>query len=401
MKLTDTAIKAIQPTGKKQSYPDGGGLTLIVTAKGAKTWRFRYDRPNQYRRTQNDLTLGKYPAVSLKNARELRDESKKLLEKGIDPAIKRQQDKLKDVLNGQNTVRVITKQWHDLYKTSVSAEQAQKTMRRLNINVLHYIGDLPIDTITTPMLTQIIKRIAKRGAYDIAKRVLSTCKEVFRFAAVHEYIASNPLINIKAKDLVPNRVVVHQKRVDVSAFPQLLHDINNHHGNQLHKLALQLMALVFVRHDELRFAEWSEFDFDKKMWTIPAHKMKMKTEHFVPLSPEVLTLLECIKVISGGNKYLFPSTQSSSGVMSEAAMLNILYDIGYKGIQTVHGFRGLASTIINERDRTLKDVVELQLSHLTGTAVERAYNTAQHIPERTKMMNDWSHYITSLTQVKP
>ena len=399
MKLTDATIKAFQPTGKKQSYPDGGGLILVITAKGAKVWRFRYDRPNQPMRTQNDMTLGKYPAISLKNAREQRDEAKKLLEKGIDPVLKRQQDQLKDISNGQNTVRVITLQWHDLYKTTVGHEQAEKTLRRLEVNLLNQIGDLPIDTITTQMLTRLIARIVKREAYDMATRVLSISKEVFRYAAVHEYISVNPLVNIKAKDLIPSREVEHQKRVEVAAFPKLLNDINHCECNKLHKLALQLMVLVFVRHDELRFAEWIEFDFIKKIWVIPAERMKMKSSHTVPLSDQALAILERIKAISGNGKYLFPSTQSSNGIMSEAAMLHVLYDLGYKGIQTVHGFRGLASTILNEQGYN-PDHIEAQLAHKDPNTVRAAYNHAQYLPERAKMMQDWSNYVTYLTKVK-
>ena len=397
MKLTDTAIKAIKGNGSKQSYTDGGGLTLMVTAKGSKLWRLRYDRPNQSVRKQNDLPLGKYPTISLKAARELRDDIKKQIANGIDPAIKRKQDKLKKVLSNSTTVRLVAMQWHDLYKTKVSNEQAEKTLQRLNKNILSSIGNLPIESITTEILTKLIGKIVKRGALDIATRALSTCKEVFRFATVRGYISANPLINVKSKDMIPSRSVVNQKRVDVSDFPKLLNGINSYNGNQLHKLALRLMALVFVRHDELRYAEWSEFDFNKNEWLIPASKMKMNAPHKVPLSTQAITILEEIKKYTGQHQYLFASEQSSDGVMSEAAMLNVLYDLGYKGKQTVHGFRGLASTILNEQGYN-PDHIESQLAHKDPNTTRGAYNHAQYLPHRVKIMQDWANHIDELTQ---
>lgn len=283
MFLNDTKIKSIKPNGKKQSFSDGAGVALIITAKGSKIWHFRYDRPNNFKRIQNNISLGSYPIVSLKEARIKRDEFKTLLYQGVDPAIVRKQDKVNRITVQQQTVRFVTTEWFECFKTRVSNDHAKRIWQRLERNVFPQIGEDPIDSITTEKIMRAIKKIVSRGSHDVAERTLKVCQEIFRYATVHGLMSKNPLEQIKTRDVIPSRVVENQKRVNVSDFPKLIQEINNYSGNQLYKLALKLMVLVFVRHDELRFAEWSEFDFDKNIWTIPAHKMKMKSPHKVPL----------------------------------------------------------------------------------------------------------------------
>lgn len=393
MKLTDAQIKAIQPTNKPQKISDGDGLILLIAATGSKLWQFRYDRPNQLKRTQNNLALGKYPTIGLKKARELKDEAKALLAQGIDPAVQRRQDKDNKILEVQNTVEAIATKWYNVQKSHyTSTDHAKRIWARLEKNVFSQIGKDAVTDITVQMAISLINQIVNRGSFDVAKRTLNLCKDIFRYAVLHEYCDNNPFINIEAKDLIPSKPVENQKRVPVAEFPKLLRDIDRFNGNRLHKLALQLIALVFVRHDELRLAEWTEFDFDKQVWSIPESRMKMRAPHIVPLSTQAIALLDQIRSINGHKKYLFASNQSKAGVMSEAAMLKVLHKIGYKDRQTVHGFRGLASTILNEQGYK-PDHIEAQLAHKDPNGSRAAYNYAEYLPARTTMMQDWSDYV--------
>ena len=393
MKLTDAQVKAIQATNKPQKISDGDGLMLLVTVVGSKLWQFRYDRPNRAKRTQNELALGKYPTVSLKQARELKDDAKLLLAQGIDPAVQRRQDKHNKILETQNTVKSIATKWYNIQKSHYrTTDHSKRIWERLEKNVFSQIGNEAVADVTTPMAISLINQVVNRGALDVAKRTLSLCKAIFRYAVLHEYCDNNPFINIEAKHLIPSKPVENQKRVAVSAFPKLLQDIDGFQGNRLHKLALQLITLVFVRHDELRLAEWTEFDLDKKIWSIPESRMKMKLPHIVPLSTQAIALLDQIRIINGHKKYLFASNQSKAGVMSEAAMLKVLHKLGYKDQQTVHGLRGLASTILNEQGYN-PDHIEAQLAHKDPNGIRAAYNHAQYLPERAKMMQAWSDYV--------
>lgn len=399
MLLSDSKIKSIKANGKKQSFADGAGLALVVTATGSKLWQFRYDRPHKPTRVQNSISLGAYPTVSLKAARLKRDEYKVLLYEGIDPAVIKKQEKEIKVASHQRTIRLVATEWFNHYKTSISPDHAKRVWRRLELNLFANVGNEPVSHVTTETFIRLIKKIVARGSYDVAKRTLKVCQEIFRYATVYGYISQNPIENIKPKDIIPRRDVQNQKRVDVSEFPQLVKDINNYSGNRLHQLALKLMMHVFVRHDELRFAEWREFDFDKKLWTIPAEKMKMKSAHIVPLTEQSIDILNEIKLFTGNKKFLFQSQTSSNCVMSEKAMPNILHKLGYQGKQTIHGFRGLASTILNEHGLH-PDHIEAQLAHKDPNTTRAAYNHAQYLPHRVKLMNFWSGYLTNIECTK-
>lgn len=399
MLLSDSKIKSIKPNGKKQSFSDGAGLALIVTEAGSKLWQFRYDRPHKPTRVQNSVSLGAYPTVSLKAARLKRDEYKALIYEGFDPAVIKKQEKETKVASHQRTVRLVATEWFNHYKTSISQDHAKRVWSRLELNLFSNIGNEPISHVTTEIFIKVIKKIVSRGSYDVAKRTLKVCQEIFRHATVYGYISQNPIENIKPKDIIPHRVVQNQKRVDVSEFPQLVNDVNNYSGNRLHQLAIKLMMHVFVRHDELRLAEWSEFDFNNRVWTIPAEKMKMRSAHVVPLTKQSIDILNEIRLYTANKKFVFQSQVASNCVMSEQAMPNILHQLGYKGKQTIHGFRGLASTILNEHGLH-PDHIEAQLAHKDPNTTRAAYNHAQYLPHRVKLMEFWSEYLSNIEYTK-
>ncbi len=245
------------------------------------------------------------------------------------------------------------------------------------------------------MLLMAIKKIEARGALDIAKRALSTCGQVMRYAVAHGIAERNPAADIKPSDVLKPAKKENYARLDQKELPELLRKIDQYDGQPLTKLALQMIALTFVRTSELIGAKWEEIEIDKRLWRIPSERMKMKTPHIVPLSDQAITVLEEIKKISGGNALLFPSERGQGKSMSNNTILYALYRLGYHSRMTGHGFRGIASTILHERGY-LHDHIELQLAHSKRNAVSAAYDHAVYLEPRAKMMQDWADYIDVL-----
>ena len=407
--LTDSRLKqaiaeanklALNNSQANQSITDSGGLTLMRQNSGAWIWFFRYYRPDG-KRTR--MSFGSYPLISLATARSKHREAKELLSQGIDPVYTREEEHAKRKIDTVNSFESVTRQWFDLWKVGKNKENARKTMMRIEKDLFPVFGKRPITSLVRPeVILPPLKAISERGAVEIARRMFGTCRNVFEHAYIHGMIEQNPLAGITVGKVLKGQKETHHPRVNESELPKLLNDIDNYDG-KLARIGLQLMTLVFVRHSELIGARWEDFDFDKKLWTIPAsiedesgektYGMKMGTVHYVPLSKQAIALLHELQEITGGRQHLFPSTKGDGKTMSMGTMNKALDIMGYKGRQDVHGFRGLASTILNERDRSLRDIVELQLSHLTGNSTERAYNAAEHMDDRTKMMQDWADYI--------
>ena len=388
MKLTDSIIKNEKPTDKRKQLADGNGLVLYIMPNGSKLWRYRY----RYNGSPKMLSLGEYPTVTLKDARAERERVSDLLAQGIDPSIERKEKKLSQAYAIENDFKSVARAWWDNWKVANSEAHALKVWGIFEKDILPVFGKYPVENIKPSLVRLAVKRVVERGAYDTAGRVHQYTSAVLSYAFNHELVASNVARDIAVNDIIPRRKKQSMGRIDLKDLPQLLQDVQAYDGNALTKIAIQLLSLTFVRTKELIQATWDEIDFIGKVWRIAPERMKMGTAHIVPLSAQTLDLLGELKKITGGSKHLFPSVKGDGKTMSNNTILFALYRMGYKDRMTGHGFRGVASTALREQGFS-RDVVELQLSHLVGNEVERAYNTMELLAERTAMMQAWADYL--------
>ena len=388
MKLTDSIIKNEKPTDKRKQLADGNGLVLYIMPNGSKLWRYRY----RYNGSPKMLSLGEYPTATLKDARAERERVSDLLAQGIDPSIERKEKKLSQAYAIENDFRSVARAWWDNWKVANSEAHALKVWGIFEKDIFPVFGKYPVENIKPSLVRLAVKRVVERGAYDTAGRVHQYTSAVLSYAFNHELVASNVARDIAVNDLIPRLKKQSMGRVDLKDLPQLLQDIQAYDGNAITKIAIQLLSLTFVRTKELIQATWDEIDFIGKVWRIAPERMKMGTAHIVPLSAQTLDLLGELKKITGGSKHLFPSVKGDGKTMSNNTILFALYRMGYKDRMTGHGFRGVASTALREQGFS-RDVVELQLSHLVGNEVERAYNTMELLAERTAMMQAWADYL--------
>lgn len=388
MKLTDSIIKNAKTTDKMQKLADGNNLVLYIMPNGSKLWRYRY----RYGGKENTLSLGKYPLVSLKEARAMREAASELLKQGIDPSVDKQETKLKQAVAIENTFKSVAMAWWHGWRGIQTPSHADKVLANLEKDVFPVMGSRPVDSIKPSLIRLAVQGVVKRGALDTAKRVHQYIRSILSYAVAHELVEVNHAVGLMLTDIIPSRKAKNQERIDLAELPQLLRDIDAYEGHVLTRHALQLIAMTFVRTKELIEAEWSEVDLLAGVWCIKAERMKMKTAHIVPLSRQAVALLMELRAITGGQRYLFPSIKGDGKTMSNNTVLYALYRMGYRGRMTGHGFRGVASTSLNEQGYDER-YIELQLAHLTGNATQRAYNHAKHMLERTDMMQHWSDYL--------
>lgn len=391
MKLTDPIIKAAKPKEKPYSLPDGHGLVLLVQPSGAKWWRYRY----RFNATAKMLSVGTYPEVTLKEARNQQINFKELMSKGIDPSQHRQEQKHLEAIAAENSFESIARLWWTQWSAALNQRHAIYVMRRLEADIFPIFGRKPVTELTAPMLLIAIKKIEARGALDIAKRALTTCNQIMRYAVAHGLAERNPAADIKPSDVLRSTKKTNYARLDQKDLPELLQKIDAYDGQPLTRLALKLMALTFVRTSELIGARWDEIELDQKQWRIPAERMKMKSPHIVPLSKQAIAVLVKIKTLAVDEILLFPSERRNGKSMSNNTILYALYRLGYHSRMTGHGFRGIASTILHERGYD-HDHIELQLAHSKRDAVSASYNHALYLEPRSRMMQDWSNYLDAI-----
>lgn len=391
MKLTDPVIKAAKPKEKPHKLSDGDGLVLLIQPNGSKWWRFRY----RYNGKEKMLSIGTYPEVTLKEARSLRVTASDLLKQGIDPSQHRQEQKQLEALAAENSFESVARLWWNHWKPGRTARHADYVIRRLEADIFPMIGTKSINSITAPILLMTIKKIESRGALDIAKRALSTCGQVFRYAVGHGLAERNPAADVKPSDVLKSTKKTNYARLDQKELPELLRRIEAYDGQPLTKLALQLMALTFVRTSELIGARWEEIELDAKLWRIPAERMKMRTPHIVPLSAQAIAVLEKISDLSSYSLLLFPGERNLNKPMSNNTLLFALYRMGYHSRMTGHGFRGMASTILHEQGYP-HEHIELQLAHSPRDEISASYNHALYLEPRKRMMQDWADYLDEL-----
>ncbi|MBL8499644.1 MAG: integrase arm-type DNA-binding domain-containing protein [Nitrosomonas sp.] len=391
MKLTDPEIKAAKPKEKPYSLPDGHGLVLLVQPSGAKWWRYRY----RFNGTARMLSIGVYPDVTLKEARNQHARFKELLGKGIDPSENRKEEKQQAAIAAENSFESIARQWWNHWKHDKTERHAGYTIRRMEADIFPVIGYKPVNEITATQFIAIVRKVESRGALDIAKRVLTLCGQIMRYAVAHGLAERNPATDIKPSDVLKPTKKTNHARLSEKELPELLCKIDGYDGQPLTRFALQLMALTFVRTGELIGMQWDEIDLTKKEWRIPAERMKMKTPHIVPLSDQAIAVLEEIRKLAADDVLLFPSERRDGKTMSNNTIIYALYRMGYHSRMTGHGFRGIASTILHERDYN-HDHIELQLAHSKRDAVSAAYNHALYLEPRAKMMQEWADYLDKL-----
>jgi len=366
---------------------DWGGLFLYVTKAGSKLWRWKYRHDGK----EKLMSFGVYPDVSLATARELHRKARVILATGVDPMAQRKLERQSETL----TFKVVAEKWFEHWKPSKTTKHAAEVWRRLELDILVKLGAIPVNEVTASQVRDCIKAIEARGALDIAKRQLQKCSQIMRYAVAHDLVERNPVADVKPSDILPARKKRNYPRIDAKELPQLLREIDAYVGGEHTRLALQLMALVFVRTSELICAKWDEFDFDAGRWNIPAERMKMRTPHIVPLSKQALAVLQKLRALSCGREFVFPADTGKPTHMSNNTILYALYRMGYRGRMTGHGFRGVASTILHEQGWP-HEHIELQLAHQERDDVSAAYNHAQCLPQRAKMMQAWADHLDAL-----
>ena len=369
---------------------DGDGLYLWVYLDGRKYWRMRYWQADK----EKSLSIGVYPKVTLSDARKRREAIRKQLDANLDPSAERKATNLRKKLSAENSFQAVALEWYNKQLHTWVQHHADDVKRRLESNIFPALGKRPLDQIEAPELLQAIRKIENRGSYDLAHRVLQVCGQVFRYGIASGRCTRNPSTDLRGA-LTPH-VKQHQAAVRPEELPDLLRTIAKYDeiGDKQTRIALQLLVRTFVRTNELIGAEWVEFDLDNALWIIPAGRMKMKSEHIVPLSKQTLTMLSELKEISAGSRFIFPGRNRDKPI-SNNTMLFALYRMGYKGKMTGHGFRAVASTILNETGFN-PDVIERQLAHCERNEVRGAYNRAEYLQERKRMMQHWADYLDSL-----
>ncbi len=409
-KLSPLTVKATESKAKKNGVntkiPDGGGLYFVAESKRSSWWRFDYRASGK----QKTLSFGTFPEISLQDARIKRDELRKQIAAGIDPAEQRKAERIAE--SGADSFEAIAREWWAYKKDTWTEGHAERTLTRLINDVFPYIGSKTINNINAITLLEVIRRIESRGAIETAHRTNQTCEAAFAFAIGTGRCENNPAAAIRSvlKQLPPKKNFARLK--EKSDIAKLLEDIEGYKGTIILRAALKLMPLVFLRPGELAKAEWRDINLDAALWTVPAlvkkqrqaHKLDVTRVHLVPLSRQAIAILRDLHLLTGNGRYVFTSLRTSSGSVYERHMapesiLGALRRMGYsKEEMTAHGFRGIASTQIREvgKGKFRSEVIEAQLAHAVQDKTEGAYNHAEYIEEREIMLQWWADYLDAL-----
>ncbi len=390
--LTELACRKASTPGKKLS--DGLGMYLLVHKNGSKYWRLDY-RLDGKRKT---LAIGVWPEVSLTRARELREEARDQIQRGIDPLKHKRDQQRKRAAGEERTFSVLCQEWMQRQKPRWTEKHAFDVRRALENHVLPDLGDLPIADIDRQVVLSVLRVMEGQGKHEAAHRARQRMEAVFNFAIITGDCETNPAAGL-TKALTPP-LKKKMPALKPEELPEFLLRLEDYQGHRLTYLGMRFVIYTFVRTRELREAEWKEFELKSAnpVWTIPAERMKMRREHLVPLSKQAVQILQQVAEISGGERLVFPSQNNPNRPMSENTLLYALYRLGYHSRATTHGFRSVASTILNESEKWHPDAVERQLAHVESNKVRAAYDRAEHLPERRRMMQWWAEHIDSLKQ---
>lgn len=401
-KLTDPAIRNAKPQARPFNLADGGGLGLEVQPSGAKWWRFRYRIDGK----EKMLSFGTHPEVSLKDARERREQARRDIAAGIDPGAKRKAEKATRAELAANTFEAVAREWHQaVHVPAVTEGHAARTLLRLEQDAFPWFGALPIAEVTAPKLLEALRKVEARRAIETAHRVRQACGQVFRYGIATGRCERDPAADLRDA-LQPVIVKHHAAITEPRKVGELLRAFDDYQGLPTTRAALKLAPLVFLRPGELRRAEWSEFDLDAAVWTVPAARMKRTKQqkadgvpHLVPLSRQAVAVLRDLEALTGHGRYVFPSPRGGARPMSDNAVLSALRRMGFaKDEMSGHGFRAMARTLMAERLGVPESVVEAQLAHAVRDSLGRAYNRTEFIEQRRSMMQQWADYLDGLKQ---
>lgn len=390
--LADATLRQAKPSEKPYKLSDWDaqgrptGLYVLVKTAG-KYWRHDY----RFAGKRKTISYGVHPAMSLSGARKAHQAAQAMLAAGIDPMAQRKTEKQAQTL----TFEAVARKWFSHWKQECSEKHAAEVWRRLELDVLPAIGGVPVGDLRAAQVRDCVKAIEARGALDLAKRQLQKCSQIMRYAVANDLAERNPIADVRPSDILPAHKKRNYARISAKELPQLLHDMDTYTGGEHTRLALQLMALTFVRTGELIGARWDEFDLQAKRWTIPAERMKMDSVHIVPLSDQALAVLAKLQAISYGRAFVFPADTGKPTHMSNNTILYALYRMGYRGRMTGHGYRGVASTILHEQGWPHAHI-ELQLAHQERDATSAAYNHARYLKPRATMMQAWADHLDAL-----
>ena len=399
--LTELSIKQAKTKEKQYKLTDGEGMYLRVYPNGSKYWQLQY----WFDGKQKILSFGVWPNISLKEARDKRFAAKKLIKEGIDPndekkerlevqSFEREKEKLRKI----STFQIVAHEWFSRQSTQWTERHSRGVLSSLNMHVYPDLGEMPISSISKQDIISTLRKLEAEGKNETCYRIRQKIESIFSYAEIEGHCTGNP-----AKDLQQILTKPQPKShnsLPISELPEYLKKINvDKDANPTTLLALKFIILTFVRTQELRSADWKEFDIhsSEPLWVIPADRMKMRKIHHVPLSRQAVSILNEMQQYSGKEGYVFPQYNNSKKPMSENTLLYFSNRLGYAGRHTIHGFRTIASTVLNESRKWHPDVIERQLAHQESNKVRKAYNRAEHLDERRKMMEWWSDYIESLT----
>lgn len=395
--LSVKQIRALKPKAKPYKVSDGKGLFLLVQPTGSLLWRVKY----RFHGIERKLSLGRFPEVSLHQARQKRDETRAMLEDGIDAYVERRKKKADARTNAVNTFRLVADEFLEKIVIEGRSPLTVKKNRRYRDLLDTDIGDMPVASISPRQLLEAIKRVERRGHHETAQRLRAFASRVFRYACATVRADNNPA------DVLPGAFVTPKRRhraaiLEPAGFGQLLRAIDGYDGRPETRLALQIIPHVFLRPGELRKGEWHEIDFEAEVWRIPGNRMKMKEEHVVPLSSQVIALLRELKAIGNPSTYMFPAYHSLRQPMCDGTLNAALRRLGYsKDEVTSHGFRATASTLLNESGLWHPDAIERALAHKDSDRVRAAYHRANYWDERVRMAQWWSDYLCRLRDDLP
>ena len=387
--LTDTKIKQAKVTDKPYKIYDSGGLYIEVAPTGSKRWRWRY----RWNGKEKLLSFGIYPEVPLKLARDRRAAAKELLVSGVDPSQARKEEKVESRA-AENSFATMAEEWYPLYSVPWSEHYKGLVRRRIDEYLIPRLGKRSLSEITPIEIMGILTSLEKRGVIETANRVLGICSQIFRRAVATGKAKSDPCRDLRGA-LAPAQEKHHAALTTKDGARAVMRALDAYQGSFVVCAAVRFTALTFVRQVELRFATWDEIDWEERMWLIPAERMKMRREHMVPLSRQAIAVLEEMRRVNGTQPYIFTGQGRRRRPISENTVRCALQSMGFAGEMTAHGFRSMASTLLNEMGWR-SDVIERQLAHVDKNKVRSAYNRAEYITERRQMMQAWADFLDSL-----
>lgn len=391
--LTDSKIRALKPAEKPFKKFDGGGLFLLVSCNGSKLWRMKYKAP--YTNKERLLTFGSYPKTTLQRARELRDEARELIKKGVDPQAHKIDVAREEAERTGNTFKLVAQEWLKT-KTRIKEDTKKDIWRSLELHIFPSLGNVSISKIRAQDVVNALQPTKKKGALETVKRVTQRVNEVLNYAVNVGLINANPCIKVYSAFETPK--TKNQPAITPKEFPEFLKDVERANMGRITRLLFKWQLITMTRSNEAVGAKWEEIDFQTKVWTVPANRMKMKKEHNIPLPPQAMAILEELKEISISNDFIFPSAINGTKKPMNSQTVNAMIKrVGYGGRLVAHGLRTLASTILNTNQFN-PDAIEKALAHTNKDSIRAIYNRADYLEQRRSMMNWWADYIDKASE---